>query len=151
MAESAAPWTFHKILLATDGSQSSIQAAHVAVGLARAHSAELSVLHVVDDQISEELSRFSQQPVEEVGKALEENGWHYLRAVEKMAQEHWVRTMLALRHGTPYEVILDLAQQEAADLIILGKLGRRGPRRVLTGSVTRRVIELSEIPVLVVK
>ncbi len=151
MAESVAHWAFHKILLAIDGSQSAIEAARVAVGLARAHSAEVIVLHVVDDQILEELSRFSQQPVEDAGKVLEENGWHYLRTVEKLAQEQWVRTTLALRHGTPHEVILELVKQEEADLIIMGKLGRRGLRRVLTGSVTQRVIDLAEVPVLVVK
>jgi nucleotide-binding universal stress UspA family protein len=33
----------------------------------------------------------------------------------------------------------------------MGTVGRRGPRRRLTGSVTQRVIESSEVPVLVVK
>jgi len=151
MAERVAPWAPRKILLATDGSQSSIEAARVAVGVARTHSAELIVLHVVDDQILEELSRFSQKTDKEAGKTLEENGWNYLQAVEKMAQEHWVRTTLELRHGAPHEVLLDMVKKEEVDLIIMGKIGRRGPRRVLTGSVTQRVIDLSEVPVLVVK
>ncbi len=151
MPERAAQWTPRKILLATDGSQSSSEAARVAVGFARAHSAELIVLHVVDDQILEELSRFSHKPDKEMGKVLEENGWNYLREVEEMAQEQWVRTTLKLRHGTPHEVLLDTAKKEEVDLIVVGKIGRRGPRRVLTGSMTQRVIDLSEIPVLVIQ
>jgi nucleotide-binding universal stress UspA family protein len=151
MAEQAAQWTPRKILLATDGSPSSIAATRVAVGFARTHSAELIVLHVVDDQILEELSRFSQKSDKETGKILEENGWNYLREVEETAQEQWVETSLQLRHGTPHEVLLETAKKKEVDLIIMGKSGQRGPRRVLTGSVTQRVMDLSDVPVLVVK
>lgn len=151
MADTVVQWAPRKILVATDGSQSSLEAVRIAVGLARSHNAELIGLHVVDDQILEELSRFSQQSYDETRKVLQENGWSYLQEVEKLAQEHWVRTTLELRHGTPHEVLLDVARQEKVDLIIMGKIGRRGPRRVLTGSVTQRVVDLAEVPVLVVK
>jgi nucleotide-binding universal stress UspA family protein len=151
MADTVVQWAPRKILVATDGSQSSLEAVRVAVGLARSHNAELIGLHVVDDQILEELSRFSQKSYDETRKVLQENGWSYLQEVEKLAQEHWVRTTLELRHGTPHEVLLDVARQEKVDLIIMGKIGRRGPRRVLTGSVTQRVVDLAEVPVLVVK
>jgi nucleotide-binding universal stress UspA family protein len=150
MAEPVEQWTPRKILLATDGSPSSIKAARVAVGFARAQSAELIILHVIDDQILEELSRFSQKPDKEIGKVLEENGWNYLQEVKELAQEQWVKTTLELRHGTPHEVLLDTAKKEEVDLIIVGKKGRRGPRRVLMGSVTQRVMDLSEVPVLVI-
>lgn len=152
MAQHVNPWSIRKILLAVDGSYSSTKAAHAAVDLARAHRAELIVLHVVDDQrIFNELGRFSPELEEEAGKILEENGWKYLTDVEKMAQEQWVRTTLTLRHGIPHEVLLDMVTERPVDLIIVGKLGRRGPRRVLTGSVTQRLIDLSDVPVLVVK
>jgi nucleotide-binding universal stress UspA family protein len=51
----------------------------------------------------------------------------------------------------PYRVILALAAELGADLIVMGTVGRKGPRRVLVGSVTERVIEQSPVPVLVVK
>jgi nucleotide-binding universal stress UspA family protein len=37
------------------------------------------------------------------------------------------------------------------DLIVIGQVGSRGPRRILIGSVTERVIEHAPCPVLVVK
>jgi nucleotide-binding universal stress UspA family protein len=142
---------FHKILLATDGSQASLHATRMAVGLAQAHSVELIVLHVVDDEILAELSRFTEENAQEANKILEESGWNYLREAEKLAQEQWVRTVLELRHGTPHEVLIEVATKEEVDLIIMGKIGRRGPRRMLVGSVTQRVVDLAEVPVLVVK
>ena len=51
----------------------------------------------------------------------------------------------------PHRVLLQMAAELEADLIVMGTVGRRGPRRVLIGSVTERVIVHSPIPVLVVK
>jgi nucleotide-binding universal stress UspA family protein len=48
-------------------------------------------------------------------------------------------------------VLLDLAAKERVDLVVMGTVGRRGPRRRLIGSVPQRVIDASEAPVLVVK
>jgi nucleotide-binding universal stress UspA family protein len=36
------------------------------------------------------------------------------------------------------------------NLIVMGKIGRRGARRILVGSITRRVIESTELPILIV-
>jgi nucleotide-binding universal stress UspA family protein len=56
-----------------------------------------------------------------------------------------------VRHGTPYSEIEDLAREQNIDLIVMGQVGHRGPRRILIGSVTERVIEYAPCPVLVVK
>ena len=56
-----------------------------------------------------------------------------------------------VRHGVPYSDISDLAEEQAADLIVIGQVGGHGPRRLMMGSVTERVIELAPCPVLVVK
>ena len=142
---------FDKILLATDGSQSSLKAARVAVEMARAYNAELIVVHVVDDAILEEVARGFGKTAEEAGRALEENGRKYMQEVERMAKEQWVKTDLEMPHGTPHEALLKVADEKKAGLIVMGKIGRRGPRRVLMGSVTERVVDLADVPVLVVK
>ena len=47
-------------------------------------------------------------------------------------------------------VILDEAVSWGADLIVMGKLGKRGVSRILLGSVAERVIEFANLPVLLV-
>ncbi len=56
-----------------------------------------------------------------------------------------------VREGEPYQEIVALADEIGVDLIVMGHVGRRGPRRILIGSVTERVIEFAHCPVLVVK
>jgi nucleotide-binding universal stress UspA family protein len=53
--------------------------------------------------------------------------------------------------GVPYTEISNLAEKDGANLIVIGQIGRHGPRRLMMGSVTERVIELAPCPVLVVK
>ena len=60
------------------------------------------------------------------------------------------RTARLIAEGDPCAVICDTAGAQDVDLIVMGKIGRRGARRILMGSVTRRVIESSDRPVLVV-
>jgi nucleotide-binding universal stress UspA family protein len=51
----------------------------------------------------------------------------------------------------PWEAILDLAKQQACDLIVMASHGRRGMAALLIGSETSRVLTHSPLPVLVVK
>ena len=50
----------------------------------------------------------------------------------------------------PDVIIMQEADEHQVDLIVMGKIGRKGHRRSLVGSVTERVLEASDLPVLVV-
>jgi nucleotide-binding universal stress UspA family protein len=50
----------------------------------------------------------------------------------------------------PDEVILDEAIRQKVNLIVMGKIGRKRHRRSLLGSVTERILEAADLPVLVV-
>ena len=143
--------SFSKILVATDGSEVSLKAARMAVALAARYGAELLVAHVVDDEVVRELGRALPRDEKETRQALSENARKYVTEIERLAQQSSVAIRAVVEHGTPHEAILKLADREKADLLVMGKTGRRGLRRTLAGSVTRRVIDLAEIPVLVVK
>ncbi|HMK60087.1 MAG TPA: universal stress protein [Dissulfurispiraceae bacterium] len=53
--------------------------------------------------------------------------------------------------GEPHEVLIDMAKAKNADLIALGTHGRKGLKKIFMGSVTSRVLQLSQCDVLVVK
>lgn len=71
--------------------------------------------------------------------------------VRVVTQEGGIAAEVHIQEGVPHEVILEEASHWSADLIVMGKLGRRGVSHILLGSVTERVVEFSEVPVLVVK
>jgi nucleotide-binding universal stress UspA family protein len=50
----------------------------------------------------------------------------------------------------PDEIILSEAERLQVDLIVMGKIGRKGHRRSLLGSVTERVLDAADLPILVV-
>ena len=52
--------------------------------------------------------------------------------------------------GEPAQVLLDEANRRNAEAIVVGTVGRTGLRKAILGSVARRVVERSTVPVLVV-
>jgi hypothetical protein len=71
--------------------------------------------------------------------------------VVEAAEKEGIKTVPVVTTGKPYEAIIETAKQKIADFIIVGSHGRTGLARLLMGSVTERVIGLSESAVLVVK
>ena len=142
---------FHHLLAPTDGSESSVAAAQLALRVATALGARVTFLYVVDSAVLEEIARFSASQRVEVAQELRQNGLHYLSYLESLALTAKVATDQEIREGEPYEVIVNVANERGADLIVMGHVGRRGPRRILIGSVTERVIEFAHCPVLVAK
>jgi nucleotide-binding universal stress UspA family protein len=143
--------SFRKILVATDGSEGSLKAARTAISMAAQNRGELLAAHVVDDEIVKEFCRTINKEEREARKTLSANASKYIAEIERLAAQSSVPVRGIIEHGTPHEEILKLAEKEAVDLVVMGKTGRRGARRVFAGSVTRRVIDLANIPVLVVK
>ena len=143
---------FHHILVPTDGSEHSVHAAQLAFRLAQLHRARVTLLYVVDEQVVEELDRLSAHNHSIDGRQdLREQGLQYLAFLENLARNCGLEVNVEVREGEPYEEIVALAGAAAVELIVIGHVGRRGPRRVLIGSVTERVMEFAACPVLVVK
>jgi nucleotide-binding universal stress UspA family protein len=131
------------ILVPTDGSDCSETAAAHAADLAAATGATLHIVHVVDLGVL---------PVDGSGALLDElqqAGQQALESVIDRADEADVSSVQAsVLSGTPYRAIVDYAESEGIDLVVMGTHGRTGFDRYLLGSVTERVVRLSERPVL---
>jgi nucleotide-binding universal stress UspA family protein len=143
--------SFRKILVATDGSDASLKAARTAIALAAQPGSELVVVHIVDDEVVKDLARALGKDEKDARSAITDSARKYLAEIERLAQQSSVACRGVVEHGTPYDAILNLAEGEKVDLVVMGKTGRRGLRRALAGSVTRRVIDLAETSVLVVR
>jgi len=143
---------YENILLATDGTVASENATTHAIRLADLHDAMLHALFVVDSDVYSAYSGDEYVDEREGPEhGLEETGEDALAAVRDRAAVHDVEVIEELRHGRPHEVIVDYADEEGVDLIVLGT--RRHPEeyRSLLGSVTDRVVRLADEAVTVVK
>lgn len=64
---------------------------------------------------------------------------------------HDIETVPAVRSGTTHEVILDYVDKHDIDIIIMGTHGKTGLSRYLLGSVTEKIVRISDVPVLTIR
>ncbi len=139
-----------KVLVPVDGSEASLAAHRLALEAARAFGAEVVLLYVVDTSVLDEISRLSGQDRPLLLAEMQESGMKLLRSLSQEAQQVGVSAQVDIHTGIPDEVIMDEANRQQAGLIVMGKIGRKRHRRSLLGSVTERILEATDIPVLVV-
>ncbi|MFW5911588.1 MAG: universal stress protein [Halolamina sp.] len=139
---------FQRILVPTDGSEESNAAVERAVGLAAAFDAELHGVYVVN---AGAVPTTDVDVREQLFAEIERRGETAVDQVDSMAAEAGVDVVTAVVSGVPHERIVDYAEDEDVDLIVMGTHGRTGLRHTLLGSVAERVIRHSPVPVLVNK
>lgn len=142
--------SLHKILVPVDGSAASLAAHRLAMEMAICFGAEIVLLYVVDASALDEICRLSGRERPHLLHEMQESGMKLLLALSQEAQKQGVAAVIEIHTGMPDEVIMEEAGRIKADLIVMGKMGRKGHRRSLLGSVTERVLEAADIPVLVV-
>ena len=139
-----------KILLATDLGQNSAKATEYARIFVSKFGAELHVLHVLEDKLSNTPSfagglalnsyvHESPAVAEQLIRSLFEPAW--------LLDKHIV---VATADGSPADQILDYAKKHSIDLIALGTHGRTGLSHILIGSVAEHVIRHAKCPVVTV-
>lgn len=144
----AARDTFHRIIVAVDGSAVALRAADHAARIARHDGAELIALHIVPSPSAEvpgELADFYEQA--------RKGARRWLRDVETTATQHGValKTDVVVGAYSVVDAILGYAETVAADLIVTGTRGRTPSRRILVGSVASGLVEYSSCAVLVIR
>lgn len=142
-----------RILFPTDFSECSSAALDCASYLASATGARLYILHV--DELKD-VSVPAIPPVEggyfyaaawddERREELQEMLSKTVPTVANIAYEHRLLT------GSPTVQILQFAEQESVDLIVMGSHGRTGFSRLVMGSIAQGVMRGTKCPVLIVK
>lgn len=142
---------FQQILVPIDGSETSLNAARLAIRVAQTHQANLCFLYVVDTRSTAEIARFSGRADEDLQAEFKIQGQRYLNYALNLAAAAGQTAAVTLRIGIPQQEITAEARERGVDLIVIGRVGQRGPRRVMIGSVAERVIEYAPCPVLVVQ
>jgi nucleotide-binding universal stress UspA family protein len=145
------------LLVAVDFTSFSEAALFFASELAEKLKAQLVVLHVIHDP-AEAPGFYAQKGkkkkfLQSMEEAAEEMMEEFLK---KMRQAHPDQVPIKeaiplLVVGTPVTRIVEIAEKKQASMIIIGSHGRTGLSHLLVGSKAQRVVQLSPIPVTVVK
>jgi nucleotide-binding universal stress UspA family protein len=144
---------FRTIVVGTDGSETAGKAVSQAAELAGSVNATLLVVSAFEpvsgSRLREEAAeapddvRWMVNPREDVDATL-------TSAVE-LADELGVATKVFARQGDPADAILDVAEEQGADLIVVGNKGMTGAKRFLLGSVPNKVSHHAPCSVLIVR
>jgi nucleotide-binding universal stress UspA family protein len=147
-----------KILYATDLSKNSSYAFLFATDMARRHDARIVILHVIErippyaevyTGITDEMKRKQQEEiVEELKKLLGE----FCRKAEAQIGPPCVELVskILVPRGHPPEEILNIADEEHCDAIVLGTHGKGFLAHTFLGSVSSAVLHRTRKPVFII-
>jgi nucleotide-binding universal stress UspA family protein len=145
-----------KLLAAVDGSENSIKAVDYAIDIALKYEAQLLLIYVIAKaEIPKDYLEFAKiEKIEESSEALLFNriAEKVLEDAERRARAKGVKKIRKIiKQGDPADEITICAKKESVDWIFLGSRGLGGIKRLLLGSVSAKVCNLSEATCITVK
>jgi nucleotide-binding universal stress UspA family protein len=140
---------FSKIMVAIDGSKSSLNAANFAISLAKRDNAELTLLTVIHTALGlghagkpEEWHKNERMKAQELFQKFKEEAQN----LNITCKENIIET-----HMSVDGAIVNYAEEQNVELIVIGTSGMSDFRKMLLGSAVTGVVRYSTCPVLVVK
>ncbi|MBA3808724.1 MAG: universal stress protein [Solirubrobacterales bacterium] len=144
---------FKSIVVGTDGSDTANQAVRQAVDLARAVGAKLELVSAYEPVPVQRLQEERRQAPEDLQWAISprEDVDATLESAATIAREAGVDVDVYPRQGDPADAILDVAEEQEADLIVVGNKGMTGAKRFLLGSVPNKVSHHAPCSVMIIR
>ena len=144
---------FGRIVVGTDGSETATEAVNQAADLAKQVGAGLMIVSAFEPVPPSRLREERQQVPTDIAHTVSprEDVEATLVEASKIAQGKGVEVSTFSRQGDPADAILDVAEEENADLIIVGNKGMTGAKRFLLGSVPNKVSHHAPCSVLIVR
>lgn len=150
---------FKKILCAIDLEHDiTEELAKTSAQIAKNNGAQLILLNVVEKEIplllAEEIIALSPniRDIDEIFEGVKKKSVNKIQGIAKNIKDeynidpHWI-----VEIGEPVEIILEVAEREGVDLIIVGSLGKSGLEKFLIGSVSEGVAKKAKCSVLIIK
>ncbi len=141
---------YRRILLGYDGSKNAKRALERAIGLATQQGAAIRIVVAVHTVMIVYGPAAPYYPPDYAEQAIKD-GERLLAEAAGIAKEAGIIASGSVEDGNPAEVILELAEREGIDLIVLGRRGISSMERFLMGGVSSSVVSHSKCDVLIVK
>jgi nucleotide-binding universal stress UspA family protein len=135
-------------VIATDGSENTQRAISYGIMTAKLSGAAVYALYVMDTY---SLSKSWTAGWETMYEVLKKEGQKATSKVKECGKASGIEVKEVLLEGHPSTEIIDFAENNDIDLIVMGTLGKTGLDRFLMGSVAEDVVRNSKVPVLVVR
>lgn len=153
---------FSKILVAVDGSETSLRASYYAIEIAAENNNAvlLIAIHVFPSQIGYAYSSDiygSATPtsiselIEDIEKEAEKWFDQIKQKIDAINKKIQLKTEVVTTDRSTASAIVEYSEHENIDLIVIGTRGRSGIKRMLLGSVASGVVTYAHCPVLVIK
>ena len=149
---------FKKILVAVDGSEESFKAAQYAIDLAKKEEERVQLISLtVNETPSSLLSTIEPSALERWRERLKAQSETFFDKIistyglDINGGKVQMRTEMIDSVKSAYATIVEYAEKEKVDLIVLGTKGKTGFKRILLGSVASGVVTHATCPVLVVR
>ncbi|MBN2809650.1 MAG: universal stress protein [Deltaproteobacteria bacterium] len=136
-----------KVLVLTDGSQNSRSALRYAVELCRNFNASLHLLSVIEDMPSYATLEVGSEFISKVQEAIKSE----VVNCSGYCETSGISCQGEIRHGVPYEEIVNYAKEIDVDLIVMATHGHTGLSHILLGSVAEKVVRHAPCPVMVTR
>ena len=146
-----------KIMVGIDGSEQSINAADYAIDIAKRHNAELIAVNVLTSDIGYAYSSPGVESppltIREIILLAEDEVKKWLNDIEEKADKSGIRfrSEIIMAKRSAVSTMLDYAEEQKIDLIVVGTRGRSGIEKMLLGSVASGLVTYAACPVLIVK
>jgi nucleotide-binding universal stress UspA family protein len=146
-----------KIMVGIDGSKESINAADYAIDIAKKHNAELIAVNVLTSDIGYTYSSPGVESppltIREIILLAEDEVKKWFNDVKEKADKNGVRfrSEIIIAKKSTVSSMLDYAEEQNINLIVIGTRGRSGIKKMLLGSIASGLVTYAACPVLVVK
>lgn len=138
---------YKRLLLAVDGSENSLRATDEAVKIASLISdCRIEIIYVVDYSKSKNEILHSQGKEE-----LEYTRRKKLSPIEEKVKSKNIEYKLEILHGYPGPTIIEYANKEKVDMVVIGSRGLNSLQEMVLGSVSHKVMKRVNCPALIVK
>ena len=138
---------YKKILVPTDGSEFAKKSQRHALFLAKVSGAEIVAVSVTENNFVNGLPLDDE--IYQLNQVLNERSEENLKEFDKLNEDD-IKITHIIREGSPARVILEVANEEQVDLIVMGSSGKSGFDRFIMGSVADKVVNSAKCAVLVV-
>jgi nucleotide-binding universal stress UspA family protein len=147
------PRMFGSIVVGTDGSTTAQEAVRQAIELAKTLNARIHLVSAYEP-VSESRLRDERQQVPEDAQWMvnaREDVDAALKEAAQPLQDEGMTVDTFAREGDPADAILDVAEEQNADLIVVGNKGMTGAKRFLLGSVPNKVSHHAPCSVMIIR